>query len=260
MRIAALTLASAAAILAACGDRPAPSADAPAAPAASASPTGTGAAPLPADPDAPPSEQPSPPAAGAPATPPATPSPGEQGGTDDWRRVANRADANTLGRLDNAWRQALREARQAGYGDEVRALGALADPDAALAGRLQPPPGAYRCRTIKLGSRGDAGLGYVAYGWFRCSVELTPGGDLILTKTTGSQRIRGLLYPDSDRRLVLLGGEAWGSDETGYPSYGQMPERDRIGVLERIGDRRWRLVEPFPKQESKLNLLELVPA
>ena len=28
-------------------------------------------------------------------------------------------------------------------------------------------------------------------------------------------------------------------------------------VLERIGERRWRLVIPFPKQESKLDILEL---
>lgn len=247
MRPLALILVSSAALLAACGDGAPASSDAPAAPPSSPTdPT----APVPATTD--PALQPEQPAA--------APSPGEQGGTDDWRTVANAADEDALARLNDAWRDALREAPQAGHGDEVRALGALADPDAALPGRLQPPPGAYRCRTIKLGSRGDVGLGYVAYGWFRCSIELTPGGDLILTKTTGSQRIRGLLYPDSDRRLVLLGGEAWSASETGYPAYGDQPERDRIGALERIGERRWRLVEPWPKQESKLNLLELVPA
>ena len=36
--------------------------------------------------------------------------------------------------------------------------------------------------------------------------------------------------------------------------------RDLVGVLERIGERRWRLVTPWPAAESNLDLLELVPA
>ena len=137
-------------------------------------------------------------------------------------------------------------------------LAALVDPNAALPGRLQPAPGTYRCRTIKLGRRTEGeGLAYVAYPFFACSVELTPGGDLILTKTTGSQRTRGLLYPDSDRRLVYVGAQAWG-DEADFPDYGRNRERDQVGVLERIGDQRWRLVLPWPKQEAKLELLEIV--
>lgn len=207
------------------------------------------------------------PAAGVPgqaapeaATPttPTTPAGGEQGGTDDWRAVANAADAMTLGRLDQAWRLARAEAEDAGFADQVEALGPLVDPNAAQPGRLQPAPGDYRCRTVKLGRRTEGqGLAYVAYPYFRCTVELTPGGDLILTKGTGSQRSRGLLYPHTDRQLVFLGTTAWG-DETAWPAYGARAERDQIGVLERIGDQRWRLVLPWPKQEAKLELLELV--
>ncbi|HYC99117.1 DUF4893 domain-containing protein [Brevundimonas sp.] len=203
------------------------------------------------------------PVAPAPATPPvdhpAPPSAGQQGGSGDWREIARAADASALGRLDEAWRLARAEAEEAGFAEQVEALGPLVDPNAGQAGRLQPAPGAYRCRTIKLGSKGPGGLGYVAYPWFRCMVELTPGGDLILTKATGSQRSRGLLYPDTDRRLVFIGAQAWGSGETGYPTYGQTRERDQIGVFERIGPERWRLVIPWPKQEAKLEILELVP-
>ncbi|MBN9481302.1 MAG: DUF4893 domain-containing protein [Bordetella sp.] len=186
---------------------------------------------------------------------------GEQGGGDDWRAVASPADASLLGRLDQAWRLARAEAEAGGFGDEAESLGVLVDPNAAQSGRLQPPPGEYRCRTVKLGAR-DSGQGetggpaYVAYPAFRCRVELTPGGDLILEKTTGSQRTRGLLYPDTDRRLVYVDAQAWG-DETGFPAYGARPERDQLGVFERIGPQRWRLVIPFPKQESKLDILEL---
>lgn len=186
----------------------------------------------------------------------AAPSPGEQGGGDDWRAVAAPADASLLGRLDQAWSLARAEAEARGFADEVESLGVLVDPNAGQAGRLQPPPGDYRCRTVKLGAREAQGLAYVAYPAFRCRVELTPGGDLILEKTTGSQRTRGLLYPDTDRRLVYVGAQAWG-DETGFPAYGAMAERDQLGVFERIGPQRWRLVIPFPKQESKLDILEL---
>ena len=181
-----------------------------------------------------------------------------QGGTDDWRTVVSTADASLLGRLDQAWRLARAEAETAGFAGQVEALGSLVDPNAGLTGRLQPSPGTYRCRTVKLGRRDEGqGLAYVAYPFFACSVELTPGGDLVLTKTTGSQRTRGLLYPDTDRRLIYVGTQAWG-DETAWPAYGADRDRDQVGVLERIGDQRWRLAIPWPKQEAKLELLEIV--
>lgn len=197
--------------------------------------------------------QASPEAAGAPM---AT-ADGVQAGTDDWRQVATPGDASLLGRLDQAWRMARAEAEAAGFAPQVEALGPLVDPNAGQDGRVQPAPGDYRCRTIKLGRRDQgAGMAYVDYPWFACSVEMTPGGDLILTKTTGSQRTRGLLYPDTDRRLVYLGAQAWG-DEADFPAYGRLPQRDQLGVFERIGAQRWRLVIPWPKQEAKLEILEL---
>ncbi|QSF55128.1 MULTISPECIES: DUF4893 domain-containing protein [Brevundimonas] len=186
-----------------------------------------------------------------------TPAEGMQGGTDDWRKVANTADASLLGRLDQAWRMARAEAEEGGFSRQVEALGPLADPNAGQSGRVQPGQGNYRCRTIKMGSRNGSGLAYVEYPWFRCTVELTAGGDLILTKLTGSQRTRGLIYPDTDRRGVYIGAQAWGADENRYPAYGDSAERDQVGVIERIGQNRWRLVLPWPKQEAKLELLEI---
>lgn len=173
----------------------------------------------------------------------------------DWRRDATREDVRRVERLDEAWDAALSEARAGGHRRELRALGALLKPRAALS-RPQPTPGDYRCRTIKLGSRDGRGLSYVAYGWFRCRVELTPGGDLLLEKTTGSQRQFGALYPDRDRRLVFLGAVAWGSGE-GRAQYRRDTERDQVGVFERVGANQYRLVLPWPRQESKLDILEL---
>ena len=189
-------------------------------------------------------------------TPTPAPDAGEQGGTDLWRTVANAEDQSRVDRLAEAWSEALREADQ-DHGAVIDALGMLAVPSAGLTGNLQPGPGNYKCRTIKIGALGEGNLTYVAYGWFTCTIELTPGGDLILTKTTGSQRTRGLLYPDSDKRLVFIGAQAWGADETEYPAYGQRAERDQVGVFERVGTDRWRLVLPWPKQESKLEIMEL---
>ncbi|MBO9543335.1 DUF4893 domain-containing protein [Caulobacter sp.] len=172
----------------------------------------------------------------------------------DWRADAKGSDVRRLEQLDEAWDAALSQARAEGHGRELKALGALVDPDVSLA-RPQPTPGAYRCRTIKLGSP-SSGPSYVAYGWFRCRVALTPGGDLILEKTTGSQRQAGNLYPEANRRLVFLGAVAWGTGE-GRARYGRDPDRDQVGVLERVGAGQYRLALPWPKQESKLDILEL---
>lgn len=176
--------------------------------------------------------------------------------SSDWRKEARPADRARIDGLDAAWREGLREARQGGHAREIKALGALLDPAAGLA-RPQPTPGAYRCRTIKLGSQGTpALLPYVAYGYFRCRVELTPGGDLNLTKTTGSQRPVGTLLPDGPRRLVFLGSLGLGDDAA--PGYGRGRETDLAGVVERVGPNRWRLVIPRPHAESDIDVIELV--
>ena len=123
-----------------------------------------------------------------------------------------------------------------------------------------PPVGNYRCRTIKLGARDNGpGLAYVAYGWFNCKVERTPRGGMKLSKTTGSQRQTGLMFPDSERRGVFLGAMALG-DEPPARAYGLNADRDVVGVVERIGAAHWRLVQPWPRYESNLDLLEIVPA
>ena len=41
--------------------------------------------------------------------------------------------------------------------------------------------------------------------------------------------------------------------------YGRDRERDLAGWVERVGDRRWRLIFPYPHFESTLDVIELVP-
>lgn len=188
--------------------------------------------------------------------PPPPPPPGSGGVLTDWRGPITATDRDRLNRLDRAWSQALAEARRTEGSGDLASVGNLIDPDAARPG-AEPPVGDYRCRTIKLGNQGGGGLGYVVYGWFDCRVERT-GRGLRFSKLTGSQRQTGLLFPEAADRMVFLGGLAL-SDEPAANSYGQNPERDIVGVWERFGDRRWRLVMPYPVFESTLDLLEVVP-
>jgi hypothetical protein len=201
--------------------------------------------------------------ASTPPPPPPPPSggsgsPGEPVALRDWRGIITASDRDRYSRRDAAWSLALQQARrQRGSGD-LTPLGDLIDPRAARA-PVTPPPGDYRCRTVKLGSQGgEDGLGYVVYGWFACRIEQTPRG-LKFSKLTGSQRPSGLLFPENDREMVMLGSMALASEPPAN-SYGQRPDRDLVAVLERIGDSRWRLVIPWPQVESNLDLIELVPA
>ena len=58
---------------------------------------------------------------------------------------------------------------------------------------------------------------------------------------------------------ILLGSMALGQ-EAATSSYGLNPDRDLVAELERIGEARWRLVIPWPRNESNLDLIELRPA
>ena len=189
--------------------------------------------------------------------PPPPPPPGGSGALRDWRGIVTAPDRDRYSRRDAAWSLALQQAeRQPGSGD-LTGLGDLIEPRAARS-PVAPPPGDYRCRTVKLGSQGgEEGLGYVVYGWFACRIEATPNG-LKFSKLTGSQRPGGLLFTENDRQMVMLGSMALASEPPAN-SYGQRPDRDLVAVLERIGERRWRLVIPWPQAESNLDLIELVP-
>ena len=47
-------------------------------------------------------------------------------------------------------------------------------------------------------------------------------------------------------------------DEAAVPVYGRRPERDQVGVMERIGPRRWRLALPFPRRDPILERVDIV--
>jgi uncharacterized protein DUF4893 len=173
-----------------------------------------------------------------------------------WRSKVTDADNERLRKWRDSWVKALADARTGGSGANIDAEGTLLDPDAALPFK-EPPPGIYRCRTIKLGSQAPGLLHYVPYPWFDCRIS-REGGALRFAKLNGSQRPIGTLLPRTDKRMVLLGTLQLG-DETNTLAYGRDQERDIAAFLEMVGDRRWRLVFPSPHFESLTDVMELVP-
>jgi hypothetical protein len=172
-----------------------------------------------------------------------------------WRTVASDADADRIARVDEAWAAALGEARR-GSAAAIAEEGELLDPKAALA-RAAPPPGPYRCRVLKLGRQGR-GPAFRAFKPFFCHVQ-AEGALLSLVKQSGSQRPGGWLYADTDARMIFLGTLATAPNrEPG--AYGARRDADAAGLVERVAPFRWRLVLPWPREESKLDVIELVPA
>jgi hypothetical protein len=173
-----------------------------------------------------------------------------------WREVATDYDRERVRKWRTAWVRALGEARGSGLSAEISGEGILLEPDSALRA-VAPPAGAYRCRVLKIGSQSEGGLDYVAYPRFDCRIAAGAGA-MDFVKLTGSQRPVGRLFTDSDRRMIFLGTLQLG-DERGNLRYGHDRQRDMVGLLERIGERRWRLAFPFPAFESTLDVIELIP-
>lgn len=174
-----------------------------------------------------------------------------------WRSIATGDDRRRVRNWRDAWMEALPKARVAAEAGELERGGGLFEPDLALP-NVAPPPGNYSCRTIKLGAAQPGLLDYIAYPGFRCRIRLR-GGRLEFTKLTGSQRPVGALFRDNDRRMIFLGTLLLG-DERRALRYGRDRERDLIGVLERVGVNHWRIAFPYPRHESLLDVIELVPS
>lgn len=178
-------------------------------------------------------------------------------GRTNWRPIATEVDRRRLRGWRDAWVEALAQARGEGHGGAITALGPLLDPDLALDDPALPP-GNYLCRTIKLGSR-QPGIvpSFTAGEPAQCRIG-SVDDQTTFARLDGAQRPIGRLYPDNELRLVFLGTVQL-TDETRAYQYGVDPDRDMIGLVQRIGERRWRLVLPRPAHESLLDVIELTP-
>ncbi|KQN30324.1 hypothetical protein ASF00_06020 [Sphingomonas sp. Leaf34] len=173
----------------------------------------------------------------------------------DWRSVATSADRGRIRGWRGAWIAALAQVDPL----EIVQDPALFNPDRSMVNPL-PPAGPYRCRTYKLGARAGIGPTFTASGWFACRIG-TAGGEAVvsLVKLDGSQRPVGTIFADTTSRAIFLGTMELG-DETRAMRYGHDANRDMAGLIERIGAQRWRVVLPYPRFESLLDVVELVPA
>jgi len=175
---------------------------------------------------------------------------------DNWRSLVTDDDRSRVRHWRDIWTEALAQAQPtsaAAIGRE----GALLEPDAALPG-ARLPAGDYRCRTIKLGARTPGQAVFTVYEPRLCRIG-AEGTRLHLTVLDGPQRPIGILFPDSGRRMIFLGTLQLGDEALAY-RYSRDAERDMVGLVERIGDRRWRLVLPHPHFESLLDVIEIIPA
>lgn len=172
-----------------------------------------------------------------------------------WTNVAGPDDSGRLANLEALWRSALAEAgRRRGLARRLAAEGALLDPARRLP-RAMPSPGPYRCRTLRLGEASPraaslsaaSGLCYVVH----------EGELLSLTRQDGRERPGGYLWEDGRDRMIFLGALAVGREPL-PPAYRDRPERDLIGVIERIGPFRYRLV--LLHAAARIDVVELVPA
>lgn len=158
-------------------------------------------------------------------------------------------DLGRLAQFQAARASAIEEARKAGAAADVKVL------DSVLAGEAQTIRGldirgSYRCRVAKLGGS----LPLVVYDWFRCEIGEDDIGYRI-EKISGSQRLSGHFIDDSDTGLIFYGADHYADEAP--KAYGKDPERNNVGRLVKVGERRYRLEFPLPFLESKFDILEL---
>jgi hypothetical protein len=177
--------------------------------------------------------------------------------TPAWREIATEDDRERLRNWRKTFTSAVAAARAAGHGAELAREGRLLDPDGALADPALPD-GRYRCRVTKLGAKSEGLLNFIAYPAFTCLVG-RDGSLQRLDKLTGSQRYVGVIFPDDGMRQIFLGTLVLG-DENRAMQYGQDENRNVAGLVERVGEDRWRRVMPSPHYESQTDVMELVPA
>lgn len=153
-----------------------------------------------------------------------------------WRTIARAPDQQRVDDIDTEWGGAL-SALPARLKPKTASDQRLLDPQAA---RPLPamPPGGYQCRRIRLGGRTKL----TRFKPDTCYVKLD-GDRVSFTVQSGALMPGGWLYPDGDRRVILLATDRPASVRAA-PAYGLDADRDLVGVIERIGPLRWRLTVP----------------
>jgi hypothetical protein len=175
----------------------------------------------------------------------------------DWRAIIARKDVERMRDWRKEWVDALAGAKAEGNAAAIAAEGALLDPDAGLADPM-PRVGDYHCRVIALGKGGGARGGLTLEPPAECRINPIGHGMLGFARLEGAQRPIGRIYPGSGTQLTFLGALAVG-DESRPFDYGVDQQRSLVGLVERIGAQRWRLVIPRPPFGGAFQIIELLP-
>ncbi|MDP1025890.1 DUF4893 domain-containing protein [Sphingomonas sp. KR1UV-12] len=164
-----------------------------------------------------------------------------------WRQAIDQADAQRIEALPTDWATAREQAARRGA-RLLKAEGDLLKADAAL-DHPALPPGSYKCRSVTLKRAGVS-----KSPSFFCYVGGEAGERVSFTKQTGTALPGGWLYPDEAHRYVFLGARQKRAGDTSL-GYGEDRSRDLVGVVERVGAFRWRLVLPG----AEFQVYELTP-
>ncbi|HEX8644105.1 MAG TPA: DUF4893 domain-containing protein [Allosphingosinicella sp.] len=159
---------------------------------------------------------------------------------EDWRQIALPEHSGITEDLPPLFERLAAGARR-GAADRDLLDAALLLPAAT------PAPGAYRCRLVRLpapapatGRRERAG-GRPSFCFVGADADR-----LSLTLETPARRLGGYLWPSAEpRRLVFLGA-GFAAPARSAPAYSAVPGVNTAGLLERIGDFRYRLVTRGP--------------
>jgi Domain of unknown function (DUF4893) len=172
---------------------------------------------------------------------------------EPWRGIASPRDAAALDSLGAGWDRALAAARTAGLSRRVAAEGALLRRHAGLA-RAAPAPGTYRCRYVRLGARR-----WTASAQAFCYVGVVAGQLSLATEIRGL-RLGGYLWEVKGGERVVFLGAAAPAGTRNVPAYGDNAATDSAGLVERIGEFRYRLVLPEAAPGAGMTIVDMVAA
>lgn len=171
------------------------------------------------------------------------PAGGSAADEDGWRAVMHAVHEPMIDRAAERAAAALDGLAADAYGRaDLPAAQSLLD-GAAKPAEHDALLGAWRCRSLQVDPNG-----LFAYPAFRCEIALTEDGTLAFTKTSGSQRRHGQLYPHAGGGWVFLGGRSV-NDEPYRPysaTFGDFDGEDladdSVGRVELLADGRVRMI------------------
>ena len=112
--------------------------------------------------------------------------------------------------------------------------------------------GNWKCRSTQLNN-----LGVYVYTYFNCRVKQTDMG-LFFEKKTGSQRMSGILFPESERAYVLLGGWTVNDEpQTVYSGLGKSHDSNK-DVVGKFIKKKDKIVAIFSGSATSYEIYELI--